>query len=157
MRDAWAAQVPHGWVTGDDTLGRHPRFRQQLRARGERSGLGVPCTTAIRALEAPLPVYQGRGRPPKPPWPSGTAWRQALDLDGGTRLTVRAGEKGPVELELVTRRVQTRLERKRTGPQEWLVVTRCPLADDRMVETQPSREACEQDARYGYRVMYQCS
>src|SRR5262249_59130068 len=54
-------------------------------------------------------------------------------------------------LALVTRRVQTRLERKRTGPQEWLVVTRRPLADDRMSETQASREACEQDARYGYR------
>jgi hypothetical protein len=45
---------------------------------------------------------------------------------------VRDGEKGPVEIELVTRRVQTRLERKRTGPQEWLVVTRRPLADDSM-------------------------
>jgi hypothetical protein len=31
------------------------------------------------------------------------------------------------------------------------VVTRRPLADDRMLETQASREACEQDARYCYR------
>src|SRR5262247_1868267 len=82
---------------------------------------------------------------------SGAAWRQALEPEVWTQLTVQEGEKGPVELELVTRRVQTRLERKRTGPQEWLVVTRRPLADDRMLETQASREACEQDARYGYR------
>ena len=94
--------------------------------------LGVPYTTAIHDLEAPWPVYQGCGRPPKPPWQSVTAWRQALDPDGWTRLTVRDGEKGPVEIELVTRRVQTLLERKRTGPQEWLVVTRRPLADDSM-------------------------
>jgi hypothetical protein len=52
-------------------------------------------------------------------------------------------------MEMVTRRVPTRLERKRTGPPEWLVVTRRPLADDRTLETQASREACEQDARYG--------
>ena len=52
---------------------------------------------------------------------------------------------------MVKRRVQTRLERKRTGPQEWLVVTRRPLADDSPLETQASRDACEQDARYGYR------
>jgi SRSO17 transposase len=151
MLDLWGEQIPHGWVTGDDELGRHSRFRHELRERGERYVLGVPCTTTVRDLEAPLPAYQGRGRPPKPPWQSVTEWRQALPSDTWTRLTVRDGEKGPVEVELVTRRVQTRLERKRTGPQEWLVVTRHPLADDRMVETQASREACEQDARYGYR------
>src|SRR3989442_4547162 len=151
MLDLWGEQVPHGWVTGDDELGRHTRFRQQLRARGERYVLGVPCTTAIRDLEAPWPAYQGRGRPPKPPWQAVTAWRQALDPDMWTRLTGRDGEKGPVEIAMVTRRVQTRLERKRTGPQEWLVVTRRPLADDTTLETQASREACEQDTRYDYR------
>ena len=36
MRDAWGDQVPHGWVTGDDELGRHSRFRHELRERGER-------------------------------------------------------------------------------------------------------------------------
>jgi SRSO17 transposase len=79
MLDLWGAQVPHGWVTGDDELGRHTRFRQALRERGERYVLGVPCTTAVRDLEASCPAYQGRGRPPKPPWQSVTAWRQALE------------------------------------------------------------------------------
>jgi SRSO17 transposase len=99
MLDLWGAQVPHGWVTGDDELGRHTRFRQALRERGERYVLGVPCTTAIRDLEASLPAYQGRGRPPKPAWQSVTAWRKALDPDAWTRLTVRDGEKGPVPLK----------------------------------------------------------
>src|SRR5882724_330990 len=151
MLDLWGEQVPHSWVTGDDELGRHTRFRQQLRERGERYVLGVPCTTTIRDLEAPWPAYQGRGRPPKPPWQAVTAWRQALDPDMWTRLTVRDGEKGPVEVAMVTRRVQTRLERKRTGPQEWLVVTRCPLADEGTLEGQASPNARDQDARYGYR------
>ena len=31
------------------------------------------------------------------------------------------------------------------------MVTRRPLADDRTLETQASRDACDQDARYGYR------
>jgi len=65
-------------------------------------------------------------------------------------VTVRDGEKGPVELEMVTRRVQTRLERKRTGPDEWLVVTRRPLVDDRTVEPRASRDATDQDTRYRY-------
>ena len=64
---------------------------------------------------------------------------------------VRDGEKGPVRIEMVTRRVQTRLERKRTGPEEWLVVTRCPLADEGTLERQASPDARDQDARYCYR------
>ncbi len=151
MLDLWGEQVPHGWVTGDDELGRHTRFRQQLRERGERYVLGVPCTTTVRDLEAPLPAYQGRGRRPKALWHSVSAWRHALDPDGWTRLTVRDGEKGPVEIEMVTRRVQTRLERKRTGPHEWLVVTRRPLADEGALAGKSSPDAHDQDARYGYR------
>jgi len=150
MLDLWGAQVPHGWVTGDDEPGRHTRFRSELRARGERYVLGVPCTTAVRDLEAPLPAYQGRGRPPKAPWQSVRAWRQSLTSEGWTRLTVRDGEKGPVGIEMVRRRVQTRLERKRTGPEEWLVVTRCPLTDDWTLEPRASRDATDQDARYRY-------
>jgi SRSO17 transposase len=150
MLDRWGDQVPHGWVTGDDELGRHTRFRQDLRERGERYVLGVPCTTTIRDLEAPLPAYAGRGRPPKAPWQSVTQWRQCLDAEAWTYVTVRNGEKGPVAIEMVTRRVQTRIERKRTGPEEWLVVTRRPLADDRALEPRASRDATDQDACYCY-------
>ena len=104
----------------------------------------------MRDLEAPLPEYQGRGRRPKAPWHSVSAWRQCLDADAWTRLTVRDGEKGPVEIEMVKRRVQTRLERKRTGPEEWLVVTRRPVSDDSTWEPQASQDATDQDARYRY-------
>src|SRR6266704_3417548 len=138
MLDTWREQVPHGWLTGDDELGRHTQFRRALRERGERYVLGVPCTTTVRDLEAPLPAYKGRGRWPKAHWQAVGAGRHALDPDGWTRLTVRDGEKGPVSIEMVTRRVQTRLERKRLGPEEWLGVTRRPLADDRTLESKAS-------------------
>jgi SRSO17 transposase len=36
MLEAWGDQVPHGWVTSDDELGRHTRLRRELRERGER-------------------------------------------------------------------------------------------------------------------------
>ena len=75
LLDLGGAQVPHGWVVGDDALGRDTWCRQPWRARGARDGRGVPGTTTIRDLEAPWPVYQGRGRRPKAPWPSVTAWR----------------------------------------------------------------------------------
>ena len=58
--------------------------------------------------------------------------------------------KGPVAIEMVRRRVQTRQARKRTGPQEWLVVTRRPLSDTRPLEAKASPDATDQDARYRY-------
>ncbi len=150
MLDAWGEHVPHSWVTGDDELGHHSRFRHELRERGERYVLGVPCTTTMRDLAAPLPEYQGRGRRPKAPWQSVTEWRHSLPADAWTHLTVRDGEKGPVDIEMVTRRVQTRIERKRTGPEEWLVVTRRPQADDRTLEPHASRDATDQDTQHRY-------
>jgi SRSO17 transposase len=150
MLDAWRAQVPHGWVTGDDELGRYTWFRQALRERGERYVLGVPCNTTIRDLEALLPAYSGRGRRLKAPWQSVTAWRQSLDPTAWRQFTVRDGEKGPVAIEMVTRRVQTRMERKRTGPTEWLVITRRPLTDECTLEARASRDATDHDPRYRY-------
>jgi SRSO17 transposase len=150
MLDMWGDRVPHGWVTGDDEFGRYTWFRQELRERGERYVLGVPCTTTMRDLEAAPPAYQGHGRRPKAPWQSVTEWRKCLPADAWRHLTVRDGEKGPVEIEMVRRRVQTRVERKRIGPEEWLVVTRRPLTDDRTWEPRASRDATDQDARHRY-------
>src|SRR5713101_861805 len=150
MLDEWGEQVPHGWVTGDDELGRHTRFRHELRERGERYVLGVPCTTTMRDLEAPLPAYSGCGRRPKAPWQSVTDWRKSFDPMAWRRFTVRDGEKGPVAIEMVKCRVQTRIERKRTGPEEWLVLTRRPLTDARTLEPCASCDATDQDARYRY-------
>jgi SRSO17 transposase len=66
MLDAWGDQVPHGWVTADDELGRHTRFRGALRERGERYVLGVPCNTTMRDLEALCPHTQGEAVAPRP-------------------------------------------------------------------------------------------
>ena len=150
MLDAWGAQVPHSWITGDDELGRHTRFRHELRARGERYVLGVPCTTTMRDLEAPLPEPSGRGTRPQAPWQSVTQWRQGLEAKAWTHLTVRDREKGPVVIELVRRRVQTRLERTRTGPEAWLIITRRLLTDVRTWEAKASPDATDQDVRYRY-------
>jgi SRSO17 transposase len=94
MLDQWHEHIPHGWVTGDEELGRHAGFRGELRKRGERYVLGAPCTTTMRDLEAALPAYSGRGRRPKAPWQSVTQWRQGLDAQAWMSLTVRDGEKG---------------------------------------------------------------
>src|SRR5499427_7697840 len=110
----------------------------------------APPQYATCDLEAPLPEYAGHGRRPKAPWQAVTEWRTSLDPTVWTRLTVRDGEKGPVHIEMIKRWVQTRMERKRLGPEEWLVVTRRPLADERTWEPRASRDATEQDTRHRY-------
>ena len=78
----------------------------------------------------------------------GDGLRKALHPTAWRRLTVRDGEKGPVAIEMVKRRVQTRMEHKRSGPQEWLIVTRRPLSDERPLAARASRDATDQDTRY---------
>ena len=112
--------------------------------------LGGPCTSTIRALEAPLPASSGRGRRPKAPGQSVTAWRPSLTAEAWRQWTVRDGEKGPVAIALVKCRGQTRMARKRIGPAEGLVVPRRPLTDDRPLAPRASRDATEQDTRYRY-------
>jgi hypothetical protein len=78
----WGEQGPHGWVTGDDELGRYTQLRHALRERGEREVLGVPCTATVRDLEVPLPAYQGRGRRPQAPLASGACLATIAHLGG---------------------------------------------------------------------------
>jgi SRSO17 transposase len=68
MLDEQGALLPHGWVAGDDEMGRPAEDRRDLRARGERDLLAVPSNTRIRDLEADPPVYAGRGRPAERPF-----------------------------------------------------------------------------------------
>ncbi len=47
--------LPHGWITGDDELGRASEFRAALRERRERYALDVPCNTTVRDLQQRRP------------------------------------------------------------------------------------------------------
>jgi hypothetical protein len=71
MLDEHGSLLPHDWISGDDELGRCTRFRQQLRARGERYLLAVPSNTLVRDLAAADPPYAGHGRRPSSPWTVG--------------------------------------------------------------------------------------
>jgi SRSO17 transposase len=121
--------LPHSWVAGDDEMGRPSSFRRTLTDRGERYLLGVPSNTLVRDLDVPAPEYSGRGRYPKSPFLRLDRWRGALPEDAWTAIEVRDGEKGPLVVEVVKRRVQARTETGGTGPDELLFVTRERLAD----------------------------
>jgi SRSO17 transposase len=113
--------LPHAWVTGDDEMGRNSHFREELRGMSERYLLAVPSNTLVRDLDAAPPPYTGSGQPPKIPFQRADGWRKTAK--NWTRIEVRAGEKGPLVVEAVKARVQTKLGR-RNGPEETLVIFR---------------------------------
>ena len=87
------ASLPHGWIAGDDEMGRPYWFRRRLAALGERYLLAVPSNTAMRDLEVEPPASSGRGRRPKRPWYSVEAWSQSLDDATWQRIDVRDGSQ----------------------------------------------------------------
>jgi SRSO17 transposase len=129
MLEECGKALPHSWIAGDDEMGRPSGFRGKLRDRGERYLLGVPSNLLVRDLDVPPPDYSGRGRHPKSPFLRLDRWRAALAEDAWTRIDVRDGEKGPLVVEVVKRRVQARTETGGTGPEELLFVTREKQSD----------------------------
>jgi SRSO17 transposase len=126
MVDRCRGELPHGWVSGDDELGRCSVFRAELRQRNERYVLDVPCNTLMRDLEAPRPRRKqaGRGRKRERPFVRVDEWAAKQPADAWKRVEVRPGTKGPLVVETLTRQVQTRDEEGHVGPEERLLVTR---------------------------------
>lgn len=116
--------LPHAWVAGDDEMGRPAWFRKRLAGDQRRYFLAVPSNTTIRDLEEPPPAYGGQGRRPKAPFRGVRDWCAALPVGAWTKLTVRDGQKGPLEVEVVARRVESKVDRRVVGFEETLVVVR---------------------------------
>jgi SRSO17 transposase len=124
MLDEKGSLLPHSWIAGDDEMGRSTHFRRELRGRNDRYLLMVPSNTLIRDLEAEPPPYAGRGPRPQTPFVRVDRWAAALPSSAWTRVEVRPGEKGPLIVEAVKRRVSAKTDRRRAGPEEVLVVFR---------------------------------
>jgi SRSO17 transposase len=117
--------LPHGWITGDDDFGRASEFRAKLRLRQERYLLDVPCNTTVRDLQRRRPPRKraGVGRKREVPFRRADAWAASQPESRWERITIRAGEKGPLEVDAMTVRVRAKPD-GRIGPEERLVVIR---------------------------------
>jgi SRSO17 transposase len=95
-----APHVPHAWIVGDDEYGRPAEFRDRLADRGERYLLEVPCNTLVRRPN------NGPGRSKK--WGSVRRRKERHPPKSWKRITIRDGEKGPIEVLAFCTRVQTK-------------------------------------------------
>ena len=121
--------LPHRWVTGDDEMGRSSGFRGDLRDLEERYLLSVPSNTLILELEADEMAVQDREGGSTGRLIQVRRWIETLDASEWTMVNVRDGEKGPLEIQILKRRVQARTEGAKVGPEELLVVTRTKEGD----------------------------
>jgi SRSO17 transposase len=117
--------LPHGWIAADDEFGRVSRFRAELRERKERYVLDVPCNTLVRDLQKKRPPRKraGVGRKREVPFQRVDEWARSQPESRWERVTVRDGEKGPLEVDAMTVPVRAKQE-GRVGPEERLVVMR---------------------------------
>jgi SRSO17 transposase len=135
LLDRHGASLPHSWITGDDELGRPADFRRKLRDRNERYLLAVPRNTAIRDLEIVAPESSDRRRSGKPPVCRVDRWTSERSEDDWTEIEVRDGEKGPLKVEALKRRVETGRTTLSTVANEILVVIRYRDRDSAIVKT----------------------
>lgn len=126
-------QLPHGWIAGDDEMGRPYWFRRRLDRLGERYLLAVPSNMLVRDLEVEPPAYAGHGRKPNRPWTRVDKWAAALEESAWMDVDVRDGAKGPLVVQVVKRRVAARTDKRQQGHEEVLVVIRYRDRDDRRV------------------------
>jgi SRSO17 transposase len=133
MLEKDGASLPHGWIAGDDEMGRPYWFRRRLDRLGERYLLAVPGNTLMRDLEAAPPTSSGRGRHPQRPWQRVDAWSASLDESAWKRIDVRDGSKGPLVVDVVKHRVVARTPRRQQGDEELVVVLRYRDRDNQQV------------------------
>jgi SRSO17 transposase len=143
--DRSRAELPFGWVAGDDEFGRASAFRARLRQRRLRYVLDVPCNTLVRDIdEAP----QGGKR--CPPWRRVDDWARALPASVWQRVRLGAGAKGPMAVRVAQGWVQTRDDGGRAGPLERLVVVRAIGGEPRTwytLSNAPARVGVEEVAK----------
>jgi SRSO17 transposase len=124
MLDARGSVLPHGWIAGDDEMGRCSWFRLELRSRDERYLLAVPSNTLVQDLLGPEPPYSGRGHRPGLPFVRVDSWAAAVPEEDWETVEVRDGEKGPLAVQTTWTLVQARCDGRPSGVLERLVVFR---------------------------------
>jgi SRSO17 transposase len=109
--------VPHGWVAGDDEFGRVSTFRAWLRLHQQQYVVDVPSNTLVRE-----PVRRADGR--KPGFERAETWAARQPANRWKTITVRHGAKGPLKVQAIKARVQTKDDDGCAGPLETLIVLR---------------------------------
>ena len=84
----------------------------------------MPCNTLVRELSERRPPSRPEGKPRLPLFERVDHWVARQPQGRWRTVTIRAGEKGPLRVQVLLASVQTKDEGGRVGPQERLAVLR---------------------------------
>jgi hypothetical protein len=118
-------------VLGDDEFGRCSELRERLRLWKLKYVLDVPCNTLVRDPSERRPPSSPQGSPRRPLFERVDQWVDRQAKGRWRTVTVRDGEKGPLQVKVLLATVQTKDEAGRVGPRERLVVLRSVEAQPR--------------------------
>ncbi len=124
LLDRARADLPGGWVAGDDEFGRCSELRAALRYRRLRYVLDVPCNTLVRDVAERRPPARPGGRQRRPLFERVDRWVARQPAGRWRTVKVRDGEKGPVEVRVLLATVQAKDEGGCAGASERLAVIR---------------------------------
>jgi SRSO17 transposase len=124
LLDRARADLPGGWVAGDDEFGRCSELRAALRFRRLRYVLDVPCNTLVREVGARREPSRPGGRPRLPAFARVDQWVARQPAGRWRTVKVRDGEKGPITVQVLLAAVQTKDEDGCVGARERLAVFR---------------------------------
>ena len=124
LLDRARADLPGGWVAGDDEFGRCSELRAALRYRRLRYVLDVPCNTLVRDVAQRRPPSRPGRRPRLPLFERVDRWAARQPAGRWRQVKVRDGEKGPIKVKVLLATVQTKDEEGRAGGSERVVVIR---------------------------------
>lgn len=122
--DGARAVLPGKWVVGDDEYGRSTALREALRQRRLFYVLDVPCNTLVRDISERRPPSKVGGKPRRPVFERADTWVTRQPKGRWRKVTVRGGEKGPIEVDVLSAVLQVKDEDGRVGARERLVVIR---------------------------------
>jgi SRSO17 transposase len=131
LLDRVRRELPGRWVLGDDEFGRCSELRERLRLWKLKYVLDVPCDTLVRDPLERRPPSDPQGQPRRPLFERADQWVDRQAKGRWRTVTVRDGEKGPLQLKVLLATVQTKDEGGRVGPRERLVVLRSVEAKPR--------------------------
>jgi SRSO17 transposase len=107
-----SSYLPHQWIVGDDAYGRIFELRQQFAQDGERYLLEVPGHTLVGV------GTESEGLQ----WKTVDQVAQGASAKQWTRVSIRDGEKGPIEVRALKMRVSTGRNRE-AERRETLLIT----------------------------------
>lgn len=121
-------EFPHAWVVADEEFGKSGSLREVLRQRNERYLLRVQGSRNVRLIDPHRP--KGKRHPEtgyrrRAPFQRLDEFARSQPASAWRRVRVRDGERGPIEVQALKRKAQTRTRcDRRTAPAETILIIR---------------------------------